>query len=102
MPFQSEGPGFVAPPSPLVSPPFESSRLEVMVIGLGPLPAACNEPFTVMDVPGSNFTMIPGRIVRVKVLLTLTVLRIQKTSASTDEPEPGTPQVWLAEGIDVT
>src|SRR5262245_57823645 len=102
MPFQSEGRGLLDPPSPLVSPPLVSSLLEVMVIGLGPVPSACSEPFTVSETEGSNFTMIPGLIVSVNVLATLTLLRIQKTSASTDEPDPGMPQLWLADGIDVT
>ncbi len=59
---QSDAEGEVALPSPFVSPPALSSRIEVkMMLWLAPeRPMALSEPFTVSEREGSNFTTTPG------------------------------------------
>ena len=73
MPPQFEAAGRVAVPSWLVSPPTESSRYEVKVIGATAVPCACSPPLTIsreftpvdlIVVPGSSVSVAPVLAVR--------------------------------------
>ncbi len=73
IPPQSPGAGLDAVPSPLVSPPTESSMNEVNTTGLAVVPAATNDPSTtivaqfqlLMTVPAFRVNVTPAAIVNV-------------------------------------
>ena len=69
--------GPVALPSPLVSPPTESSRHDVNTTGDPADPDATNEPSTVSVTPDVALTIVPGSTVRVApgAMVTLHVSR---------------------------
>src|SRR5579872_453875 len=66
MPFQSCAAGLVAVPSPLVSPPWESSRTDVKTIPLVPL--ALRIPCAYTPPPGRNLTTTLSASVKLPVL----------------------------------
>src|SRR6266511_2019976 len=73
MPAQSPPAGALAAPSPLVSPPTESSLSEVKVIGLAWVPMAWTFPLTLSAPPaGSPLRINPGPKVRVAPESTVT------------------------------
>src|SRR5215831_3715565 len=95
-PCQSEGLPTLAP-SPFVSPPAASSLLEVMTMLLPDVPWHWSAPETCTLMLGSSLMITPGRTVSVNPEFTVMLLRTQNTSAVTVAPEPGVPQLVLAE-----
>lgn len=74
IPGQSLAAGLLAEPSPFVSPATASSWNEVNTIGCAYGPTASKVPLTSSRADFLNLTTVPGSIVRVAPLATVTVL----------------------------